>query len=111
MIVFMLGITGRVLATNQKIDDGESTVENYVENTEIENNVQTLGTNTVPPNEEQSINTSSTDYANDISNRLQDMVSKQQPKDMRRQTTVTIIIIITVAIIATLIVWYYMTNQ
>jgi len=100
MLVFILGITGRTLATSQNVDDGEGTIENYEENTEVESNVQIPGTNTDP-----------TDYANDMSNRLQDMAFKQQPKDMRRQTTITIIIIITVAIIATLIVWYYMTNQ
>lgn len=101
MLAFMLGLTGRVLATDQNIDNDEGIVENHVENTTgVESNIQTQGTNTAPA-----------DYVNDMSNRLQNMASGQQTKDRRKQVTVMVIIIITVAIIATLIAWYYMTNQ
>lgn len=100
VIMFTLGITGRVLATSQNVDDGEGIVENYVENTEVGNNIQMPGTNT-----------DSTDYVNDISNKLQNMTSKQPQKDMRRQVVVMVIIIITVLLIVGLITWYYMTNQ
>lgn len=101
MITFMLGLTGRVLATDQNIDNDEGIIGNYVENTTgIESNVQAQGTNTAP-----------TDYVNDINDQLQNMASKQQPKDMRRQVAVMVIIIITVLLIVGLITWYYMTNQ
>ena len=101
VIMFTLGLTGKALATSQNVDDGEGIVENYVENTEVGNNIQMPGTNT-----------DSTDYVNDISNKLQNMTSKQPQKDMRKQVVVTvIIIIITVLLIVGLITWYYMTNQ
>lgn len=100
MIAFMLGLTGRVLATSQDVDDG-GTVQNYVENTTgEESNIQQQGTNTAP-----------TDYINDISNQLQNIASGQQPKDMRRQVAIMVIIIVTVLLIVGLITWYYMTNQ
>ena len=101
MITFMLGLTGRVLATDQNIDNDEGIIGNYVENTTgIESNVQAQGTNTAP-----------TDYINDISNQLQNIASEQQPKDMRRQVAIMVIIIVTVLLIVGLITWYYMTNQ
>lgn len=100
MIAFILGLTGRVLATSQDVDDG-GTVQNYVENTTgEESNIQQQGTNTAP-----------TDYVNDISNQLQNIASRQQPKDMRRQVAIMAIIIVTVLLIVGLITWYYMTNQ
>ncbi len=101
MLALMLGLTGRVLATNQEVTDDDGTVQNYVENTNRgESNMQQQGVNTAP-----------TDYVNDISNKLQNMASEQQPKDMRRQVTVMVIVIITVLLIVGLITWYYMTNQ
>lgn len=101
VIVLILGSIEGVLATGQNIDNEEGIVENYIENTNREdNNIQMQGTNTAP-----------TDLVNDINNQLQNLASKQQPKDNRRSVAITIIVIITVALIAALVTWYYMTNQ
>lgn len=111
MAAFILGMTSRVLATNLNIDNEEETRENYLENaTEVESNTQIQGTN-AEPTQAPETGTTSTDYINDLSERLQNMASKQQPKDMRRQVAVTVIIIVTVLLIIGLVTWYYMTNQ
>lgn len=101
MIAFLLGLTGRVLATSQVMDNGERMVENYLENTAAEEgNIQTPGVDSAP-----------SDYVNGINNQLQNIASGQQPKDMRRQVAVMVIIIVIVLLIVGLITWYYMTNQ
>ena len=100
IIAFLLGLTGKVLATSRSIENEDIFIQNRLENVNInENDMQPQGTNTVP-----------TDYFNDINNKLQDIAS-QQPKDMRKQVTVMVIIIVTVLAIVGLITWYYMTNQ
>lgn len=100
MIAVLFGLTGKGLATNQAIVGEEGIVENYLENTnDVTSNMQAPGTNATP-----------TDYVNNISDQLQNMVSKQQPKDQRRQVAVTTIIIITILLIIGLVTWYYMTN-
>lgn len=106
MFAFILGLSSRVIATNQPIANEDIPVTNVVTNvptsetTPIQNNTEWINTNSA-----------SSDYVNDINNQLQNMVSKQQPKDMRRQVTVTVIIIVTVLLIVGLITWYYMTNS
>lgn len=105
MFAFILGLSSRVIATNQPIANEDIPVTNVVTNvptsetTPIQNNTEWINTNST-----------SSDYVNDINNQLQNMVSKQQPKDMRRQVTVTVIIV-TVLLIVGLITWYYMTNS
>lgn len=109
MVAFILGLTSRVLAINQSIDNEEEMVENYLENTMgVEENTQIQGTNIEPT---QAPGTNSTDYVNDLSERLQNMASQQQPKDQRKQVAVTTIIIVTILLIIGLVTWYYMTNQ
>lgn len=104
MFAFILGLSSRVIATNQPIANEDIPVTNVVTNIPtsepmpIQNNTEWINTNSA-----------SSDYVNDINNQLQNMVSRQQPKDMRRQVTVTIIIV-TVLLIVGLITWYYMTN-
>jgi hypothetical protein len=106
ILTFILGLSNRVLATNQTIVNEDIPITNVVTNvpTQIQNNieanVQTPWTNSAP-----------TDYVNDISNQLQNIASGQQPKDMRRQVAIMVIIIVTVLLIVGLITWYYMTNQ
>ena len=106
MFTFILGVSSRVLATNQTIANEDIPITNVVINVptqisnNVEGNIQTPWTNSVPE-----------DYINNISNQLQDMASKQPPKDTRRQVTVMVIVIITVLLIVGLITWYYMTNQ
>lgn len=102
MLTFILGLSSRVLATNQTIVNEDIPITNVVTQTSnnVEGNIQTPWTNSAPE-----------DYINNISNQLQDMASKQPPKDTRRQVAVMVIIIITVLLIVGLITWYYMTNQ
>lgn len=106
MLTFILGLSSRVIATNQPIANEDIPVTNVVTNvptsdpTPIQNNTEWINTNSAP-----------SDYVNDINNQLQNMVSKQQPKDMRRQVAVTVIVIVTVLLIVGLITWYYLTNQ
>lgn len=101
-IFFILGLTDGVLATNQPIENEDTPITSEVTNvlesgmTQNQDDTQWVGANSAP-----------TDYINDINN----IVSKQQPKDNRRAVAVTIIIIVTVALIAMLVTWYYMTNQ
>ena len=105
-IFFILGLTDCVLATNQPIENEDTPITSEVTNvqepgmTQNQDNTQWIGANSTP-----------TDYINDINSQLQNIVSKQQPKDNRRAVAVTIIIIVTVALIAMLVTWYYMTNQ
>lgn len=105
MFAFILGLSSRVIATNQPIANEDIPVTNVVTNIPtsepmpIQNNTEWINTNSA-----------SSDYVNDINNQLQNMVSRQQPKDMRRQVTVTVIISVTVLLIVGLITWYYMTN-
>lgn len=106
MLTFILGVSNDVLATNQPIANEDIPVTNEATNipssepTPIQNNTEWINTNAAP-----------SDYVNDINNQLQNMVSKQQPKDMRRQVAVTVIVIVTVLLIVGLITWYYLTNQ
>lgn len=101
IIAFIIGLASKTLATDQNLNNEGENVGNYMEDTnKVESNRQEPEANTTP-----------TDYINDLNNQLQNIASKQQPKDMRRQVAVTVIIIITVLLIVGLVTWYYMTNQ